>query len=111
MEYGKEGSDAKHRNLEQEIPGRTDYGAIRHTDAARSEHGMMRQRDRVCLTEGLIVAVQWHTERFKCIAVRRDRLLIRSRTAIFHWSGRGPSDRQEARISIEAQCEKQNDQE
>ena len=76
--YEKEGSDAEHGNLEQEILGRTDYRIIGQTAAARIENNMMRQRNRVCLAEGLIVVGRVHTERLECIAVRRDRLFIRS---------------------------------
>ena len=91
--YGKERSEAKHGDLEQEILGRTDDGIIGQTAAARIENNMMRQRNRVCVAEGLIVVGRLHTERLEHVAERRDRLFIRSRTAICHGSGRGAIDR------------------
>ncbi len=81
-----------------EILSRRSWGeltirVIGQTAAARIENDMMRQRNRVYLAEELIVVGRLHTERLECIAVRRDRLFIRSRTAICHWNGRGAIDR------------------
>jgi hypothetical protein len=51
-----------------------------------------------------------HAERLKRVAELRDRLFIRSRTAIAHCTGRDAIHRQEAGIGIEAQREKEHDE-
>ena len=66
--------------------------------------------DRLAITVEVELIDRLHTERLKRIAELKDRLFIRSRTAIAHWSSRDAIHRQEAGIGIEAQCEKEHDE-
>ena len=66
--------------------------------------------DRLAITVEVEFIDRLHTERLKRIAELKDRLLIRSRTAIAHWSGRDSIHRQKAGIGIEAQGEKEHDE-
>ena len=66
--------------------------------------------NRLTVTVEVELIGRLHAERLKCIAELIDRLLIRSRTAIAHCTGRDASHRQKAGIGIEAQCEKEHDE-